>query len=61
MPRVALVTRVVKPVLYLLAVVPLAYAVARLMNGPVSITPRAYGKLYSGAPGANAESKPELS
>jgi hypothetical protein len=24
------------------------------------INPRAYGKLYSGAPGANAESKPDL-
>jgi sulfoxide reductase heme-binding subunit YedZ len=35
MTRVALVARVVKPVLYLLAVVPLAYAVARLMNGSV--------------------------
>jgi sulfoxide reductase heme-binding subunit YedZ len=35
MTRVALVTRVVKPILYLLAPVPLAYAVLRLMNGSV--------------------------
>jgi methionine sulfoxide reductase heme-binding subunit len=33
--RAALITRVVKPVLYLLAVVPLAYAVLRLANGSV--------------------------
>ena len=35
MTRVALVTRVLKPVLYLAAVVPLAYAVARLASGSV--------------------------
>ncbi len=35
MTRVALVTRVVKPILYLLAPVPLVYAVVRLMNGSV--------------------------
>lgn len=35
MTRVALITRVVKPVLYVLGVVPLAYAVARLANGSV--------------------------
>ncbi len=35
MTRVALVTRVVKPILYLLAPVPLAYAVLRLVNGSV--------------------------
>ena len=35
MTRVALITRVVKPILYLLSVVPLAYAVLRLANGSV--------------------------
>lgn len=35
MTRVALVTRVVKPILYVLGVVPLAYAVLRLTNGSV--------------------------
>lgn len=35
MTRAALITRVVKPVLYVLAVVPLAYAVVRLANGSV--------------------------
>jgi methionine sulfoxide reductase heme-binding subunit len=35
MTRVVLVTRVVKPILYVLALVPLAYAVARLANGSV--------------------------
>ena len=35
MTRAALITRVVKPILYLLSVVPLAYAVLRLANGPV--------------------------
>jgi methionine sulfoxide reductase heme-binding subunit len=35
MTRAALITRVVKPVLYVLATVPLAYAIARLMNGSV--------------------------
>ena len=35
MTRVGLVTRVLKPVLYLAAVVPLAYAVARLASGSV--------------------------
>lgn len=35
MTRVALVTRVVKPALYLLALVPLAYAVVRLAGGSV--------------------------
>ncbi len=44
-----------------IAVGSIGLVVARLMNGPASITHRAYGKLYSGAPGANAESKPELS
>jgi hypothetical protein len=31
---------------------------ARLMGRTDIITPRAYGKIYGGAPGANAESKP---
>ena len=35
MTRAALITRVVKPVLFVLAPVPLAYAVARLANGSV--------------------------
>ena len=35
MTRAALVTRVVKPVLYVLGVVPLVYAVARLASGSV--------------------------
>ena len=35
MTRVALITRVVKPVLYVLALVPLAYAVVRLASGSV--------------------------
>ena len=35
--------------------------VARAMGGTDSITRRAYGKVYSGAPGANSESKPDLS
>jgi sulfoxide reductase heme-binding subunit YedZ len=35
MTRVALITRVVKPALYLLACVPLVYAVARLAGGSV--------------------------
>jgi sulfoxide reductase heme-binding subunit YedZ len=35
MTRNALITRVVKPVLYVLGVVPLAYAVLRLANGSV--------------------------
>ena len=35
MTRAALITRVVKPILYLLSVVPLAYAVLRLANGSV--------------------------
>jgi sulfoxide reductase heme-binding subunit YedZ len=35
MTRGALITRVVKPVLYLLALAPLAYAVIRLANGSV--------------------------
>lgn len=35
MTRVALVTRVVKPALYVLGVVPLAYAVVRLVSGSV--------------------------
>ena len=35
MTRAGLVTRVLKPVLYLAAVVPLAYAVVRLMSGGV--------------------------
>jgi hypothetical protein len=34
--------------------------VARLAGGgDAGITRRAYGKVYGGAPGANAESKPE--
>lgn len=35
--------------------------VARALGRSEPITRRAYGKLYSGAPGANSESKPELS
>jgi hypothetical protein len=32
---------------------------ARLIAGDGGITRRAYGKIYGGAPGADAESKPE--
>ena len=32
---------------------------ARFFAGGQAITPRAYAKLYSGAPGANSEEKPE--
>ena len=35
-----------------------ALLIARLTNRTESITHRAYGKRYSGAPGADTESKP---
>ena len=35
--------------------------VARLLAGGDAITRRAYGKLYSGAPGADVERKPDRS
>jgi len=36
-----------------------ALVIARITNHTDPITRRAYGKLYSGAPGANTESKPD--
>jgi hypothetical protein len=33
--------------------------VARMVGRNDTITPRAYGKVYGGAPGANHESKPD--
>jgi hypothetical protein len=33
---------------------------ARLLGSPDPITPRAYGKVYGGAPAANRESKPDV-
>ena len=36
-----------------------ALVIARLTNHTDPITRRAYGKRYSGAPGADTESKPE--
>jgi hypothetical protein len=36
-----------------------ALLVARATNKTESITRRAYGKLYGGAPGADTESKPD--
>jgi hypothetical protein len=36
-----------------------ALLVARVVSPADPITRRAYGKLYSGAPGANTESKPD--
>jgi len=38
---------------------PAAPAVARIAGGNDQITRRAYGKRYSGAPGADVESKPD--
>ena len=44
----------------LIAAVGLALLViARLLGGGQTITKRAYGKVYSGAPGADAENKPD--
>jgi hypothetical protein len=37
----------------------IALLIARLTGRSDLITRRAYGKLYSGAPGANTESKPD--
>jgi hypothetical protein len=34
--------------------------VARLMGGSATMPRRAYGKIYSGAPAANTESKPDV-
>jgi hypothetical protein len=36
-----------------------ALLVTRAVSRTESITHRAYGKVYSGAPGANTESKPD--
>ncbi len=36
-----------------------ALLIARMTGRTDPITPRSYGKVYSGAPGANTESKPD--
>ena len=44
--------------LVVIAIGAIGLIAARLIGRTESITPRAYGKIYGGAPGANAESKP---